>query len=751
MTHRIRSTVLAALLAVSPSIVRAAEPGYDPADTWPFAPKEDKYAADCLLDLRDMNEKAAGEHGVIRLAEGGMSFVRGDGQPIRFWAANAGGQEKQADIDDQLRFLAKKGVNMIRLHRSLPNPKEGSRITDVDEKEIDTIFRYVAAAKRNGIYVTLSPYWAAFNAPKSWNIADYANTSLWGIMFFNDELQDGYRAWTKELYTRVNPYTGVALKDEPAIGIIQVMNEDSLLFWTFQGIKPAQMKILGKKYAAWLTTKYGSPEKALAAWGGERAKGDDLAAGVVGFYPTYDMIANATGNKAKRLTDQTQFIAEIQRKFYADMAAHYRSLGCKQLVNAMNWRSADPVKLDDLERWTYTATDIPAVNIYYGGLHVGKNNGYRIDPGHFITNESVLKDPRQFTDNLKQTVGHPMIITEAAWTNPNLYQTEAPFLMGAYQSLTGVDVTYWFAMGDRQWLLDPRRMFWPVNGSYAVDKWSTNTYTTLGMFPAAAVAFRDAYVREADKPVVYEERKLEDLFERRIPIISEGGKYDPNRDAGAFSPQSTIKQEVDRLAFLVGPVHVKFGGDPANNRVSAELPKLMGKADGVVRSITGELAFDYKKGVCTVATDKFAGACGFLKDAGGSFSPGKAVTIKSDNPYAAVSVVALDDQPLDSSKRILIQVGTMARLTDFKTKPAKFQAEGGGKGKTVDGEEIVNTGKPPYLVSATHATVQLKNAGVTKATLLDPDGYAIREVPLKHDGGAVMIELPKDTMYLLLR
>jgi len=238
MKHRIRPTVLTALTllllpAIVPSSVHAAEEHYDPADTWAFVPKDDTFAADCLLDLRDLNEKTAGEHGVIRLAEGGMSFVRGDGQPIRFWAANAGGLEKQEEIDEQLRFLAKKGVNMIRLHRSVPSAKEGSKITDVDEKEIDTIFRYVAAAKKNGIYVTLSPYWASLSAPKSWNVADYANTSLWGILFFNDDLQAAYRAWTKELYTRTNPYTGVALKDDPAVAIIQVQNEDSLLFWTF--------------------------------------------------------------------------------------------------------------------------------------------------------------------------------------------------------------------------------------------------------------------------------------------------------------------------------------------------------------------------------------------------------------------------------------------------------------------------------------------------------------------------------------
>ena len=49
-----------------------------------------------------------------------------------------------------MRFLAKKGVNMIRLHQSIPNAKEGAKITDINEQELDTIFRYVAAARKNG-------------------------------------------------------------------------------------------------------------------------------------------------------------------------------------------------------------------------------------------------------------------------------------------------------------------------------------------------------------------------------------------------------------------------------------------------------------------------------------------------------------------------------------------------------------------------------------------------------------------------
>jgi len=722
------------------------------ADAWPFEPAEDKFAADCLLDLRSMNESVAGEHGMIRLSADAESFVRGDGRPIRFWAANAAGQTSAEDIDTQVRFLAKKGVNMIRLHRSVPSAKEGSKITDVDDAEIDTIFKYVAAAKKNGVYVTLSPFWASLRAPASWGIEDYAGQSLWGVLFFNDDLKAAYKAWTTQLYTRVNPYTGVALKDEPAIALIQVANEDSLLFWTFQGIKPAQMRTLGRKYGQGLAKKYGSVHKALAAWGGEAAKGDDLSAGVAGLYPTYEMLQDAGGNKGRRLADQTQFLGELQRDFYAEMEAHYRALGCRQLVNAMNWRSADPVKLDDLERWTYTATDVSATNSYFGGLHVGKNNGFRIDPGHYLTSKSALHDPVDLTANLKQTAGKPMLVTEAAWTHPNLYQSEGPFLMAAYQSLTGVDATYWFSAGEKQWLLDPRRTFWKVGDSYALDKWSIDTPTCVGMFPAFAMAFRQGLIKQSDRPAVYEERSMQDLYDRKVPIVSEGGKYDPNRDAGSFSPRSKIRQEVDRLAFLVGPVVVKYGGDPANSR-TVGLSKYIDREQGVVRSLTGEIETDWKRGVCTVKAEKFAGVCGFLKDAGGAgrvFELG-AVTIRSDDDYATIAAVAMDDAPLSTSKQVLVQVGTTARLTGWETRPARFKAEGGGKGADVDGEEIVNTGSPPWQVAATRATVTLSNPYIRRATRLDPNGYAAADVPLNRTGDTVTVELPKDTMYLILR
>lgn len=714
---------------------------------WAFVVPEDAYKSDALMDLSSLNEKVAGEKGYITRSKDGMDFVRGDGQPIRFWGVVSNGSEMNPDdMEEHCRWLAKRGVNMVRLHRTICDTKEGAKITDVNQKDLDGIFRFVSVAKKHGIYVTLSSFWAHATAPKSWGLEDYAGKQVWGLMYFNDDLKNAYKAWTKQLYTTVNPYTGIALKDDPSIAIVQIKNEDSLLFWTFDGISGAQKRLLQKKYGDWLVKEYGSLDKALVAWGGQKIEGDDSAGGRMAFEIIWKMTTQPEQPfYTPRLRDQTEFLGRLQYDFYAEIEQHYRGMGCKQLINAMNWRSADQVVLDDIERWTYTANQVSAVNFYTGGTHVGQDNGWRINPGHFLTSESVLKNPNTLPCNLKQTLGLPMMITETSWTDPALYQTEGPFLHCAYQSLSGVDVTYWFAYGNPGYEMDPRYTFANMGGHYALHKWSGNTPQQAGMFPAFALAFRNSYIKQAPQPAVYEERKLEDMWERKVPIISESGRFDPNRDQGAFAKESPIKQEVDRLAFLVGPVHVRYGGDPKNNKV-ADLSKYIDRNAGTVKSLTGEIALNYKSGVCTINAPAIQGVSGFLKDAGGQFQFAN-VTVASQNDYATIATVSMDGKPLNASAKVLIQVGTTSKTTGWATKKAKFKADG----KEVEGEEVVATGTAPWQIAHTKATITISNPGLSKATLLDVNGYAVKAVPAQKVGDKLTVTLPENAMYVIVQ
>jgi hypothetical protein len=715
--------------------------------TWAFTHPKDPFEARAVLDLRSLNEKEAGATGFLRVAPDGRGFVKGDGQPIRLWAIGSDVYRKASrdDMARHARFLAKVGVNMVRIHTQLAPGKKGSRLTDVDQQEIDRIWQFVAVLKKEGIYVTISPYWATRRDVTDWGIDGLTGTTeLWGVLFFDEKLREGYKAWVRALYEPKNPYTGIPLAQDPAVGIIQVQNEDSLLFWTLQGMKPALRERLGKQFGQWLVKKYGSLEKAKQAWQGTGNAEDDFANGKVGLYRTWHLTQDWKDGLAKRVNDEHQFYAETQRRFYAGIADFYRKqLGCRQLLNASNWVTADPVKFNDSERWTYTAMDVLAVNRYTGGLHVGANNGWRIDPGHHFTNQSCLTDPRALPVNLKQVVGHPILVTESTWVSPEGYQSEGPFLVSAYQSLTGVAGYYWFAATAPAYDLDPSLRFLNLNGQHPLFKWSCSTPTLQAQFPAAALIHRKGYLKQGEV-VVHEERPLEDLWARKVPVIAEDKSFEPNRYQGATgSEKSKVTGGADPLAFLVGPVEVKYGGDPAKTTV-LDLSKYIDGGRKTVQSITGEIRLNHGIGLCTIDAPRAQGACGFLKRAGTIAVTD--VTIRSGNDYATVYVVSLDDQPLRTSARLLVQTGTQARLTGWQSKPAEFKTDK----KTVNGREIVTTGKPPWRVVNTDMTLVIANPNLKTATLLDTAGYPLRKVQGEQAGGKFTIRLPAETLYLVL-
>ena len=100
----------------------------DPAQAWNFTPEPDRFSPQALLDLRYLNEAVAGQSGFIRRSDNGQDFVTGAGQPIRFWAVNTEiWKSKPSAMAEHARFLAKRGVNMVRWHGQIPssNPKDG--------------------------------------------------------------------------------------------------------------------------------------------------------------------------------------------------------------------------------------------------------------------------------------------------------------------------------------------------------------------------------------------------------------------------------------------------------------------------------------------------------------------------------------------------------------------------------------------------------------------------------------------------
>lgn len=736
----------------SSDTTRVYTPGPDEPGRFAFVPKADDFSPGALLDLRYLNEKVAGEAGPLKVDPATGDFLLGSGKPVRFWCVNTGvarekgftarplGRKTEPDLARHARFLAKRGVNMVRLHAHV-NPGADQPITAINEGDRDWIWRTVAAMKKEGVYTTISPYWA--NTTKfgaSWNIPGGANQSTHGVLFFDETLQEAYKGWLRKLFAEKNPYTGISLAQDAGVGIIQLQNEDSLLFWTINNLGPDQKKRLGKKFGDWLKKKYGSLDAASTAWEGNKLPGDDAAAGVMDFHNIWEMTQNRSGGHARRLDDQLHFWSETMYDFNKKMATFLRNeLGCKQLINAGNWRTADTARLNDAERWSYTANEVLAVNRYFGGLHVGKNNGWAVENGDEFTSISALKEPKKFPLNVKQAKGHPILVTESSWVMPNDFAAEGPFLISVYQSLTGVDGYFWFATGDDEWT-EPESAngYMPSQG-----KWLFGNPDMLGTFPAAALMYRMGYIKRGE-PVVNEGRALTDLWQRRTPVVSEEASFDPNRDAGNMAPTSSVKTPMPDEAFLAGPVVVDYGGEASKTKV-ADLSAYVNPTEGFVRSNTGQVRLNWKKGHCILNAPQAQGVAAFFKEQN-AFKLSD-VEITSTNEFGTVSVVSMDGKPLKTSGKVLVQVGTQSRPTGWKEAPTTIKVQEG----SFPGLKVENYGKAPWQVIRPKVTLKVANATLKKATVLDTNGNAAGSVSLTKTANGVQFTFPETALYVVLQ
>jgi hypothetical protein len=265
----------------------------------------------------------------------------------------------------------------------------------------------------------------------------------------------------------------------------------------------------------------------------------------------------------------------------------------------------------------------------------------------------------------------------------------------------------------------------------------------LGQFPATALIFRQRLV-EAGKPAVLEHRRLQDLWERKTPIISEESGWDPNRDTGNIALTSSVKTAIDPLAYLVGAVRVVYESDPARTEV-VDLSRYIDRQKKTVRSITGQIETDYGRGVYRVNSPTAQAVAGFLKDAGPQHLADVDVTCR--NQYATVVVVPLDGKPIRESGKVLVQVGTVCRPTGWTAVPTRARING----KQSDCFRILSAGKSPFQVENTDATVTVANPSLTKAVLLDINGMATpTPVEAKSGGGKVTVVLPANAIYLVL-
>jgi hypothetical protein len=122
------------------------------------------------------------------------------------------------------------------------------------------------------------------------------------------------------------------------------------------------------------------------------------------------------------------------------------------------------------------------------------------------------------------------------------------------------------------------------------------------------------------------------------------------------------------------------------------------------------------------------------------------VTITSTNEYATIELVSMDGINIDHSKKILLQVGTIFRPTNWSEEATTIA----NKNQQLTGFKITNTGKMPWLGMPVNGSITVKNKLIKKAIQLDAAGQVIKKLDIQTTGDGVALKLPADAYYILL-
>ncbi|NKC03272.1 hypothetical protein HED55_07670 [Ochrobactrum haematophilum] len=151
------------------------------------------------------------------------------------WRLPSAGKIDHAFIDRYVRQLRLHGYNIARLHfldTDLMLNRDGD--FNFDPEALDRIRYLMAALKREGIYWTIDGLTAESGALGGRDMNRWGpEGNLKRRIYVDDTAFEHWLRFQKEVYATVNPYTGLAPLQDPALALIIPFNENGIEFTSF--------------------------------------------------------------------------------------------------------------------------------------------------------------------------------------------------------------------------------------------------------------------------------------------------------------------------------------------------------------------------------------------------------------------------------------------------------------------------------------------------------------------------------------
>ncbi|MHC8320952.1 glycoside hydrolase 5 family protein [Pseudomonas sp. GB2N2] len=533
--------------------------------SWP-TDKVDLKTSPVDLSFLNANEKPAGKRGFVKAVGEQLQFA--DNTPARFWGTNVTAYALYRTPDEDIKLQAKRlsalGFNLVRLHHhdspwvspnifgdpavphdtQLPNPES--------LKKIDL---WVKALKDEGIYVWLDMHVERALTDKD-NIYGFeemprnsANSAdLKGYAYVNITIQQAMKRFAAAYVTHVNPYTGLAYKDDPTIAAVLITNENDV------------------------TNHFGN---ALLPDKGVPKHSKLYMAEAEAFAKQHNLSANQTWRSWEHGPSKL-FLNDLERRFDVDMIEHLRGLGVKvPIATTSTWG------LDGLSSLpALTSGDVIDVHSYGGGGQLEKNP---------LTTAGIVD-----WIAAGQVTGKPLTVTE--WNNepfPTPDRHSLPLYVAAAASHQGWDALMQYAYSQ-----EPLSGAWVTAGNWH----SYNDPALLATLPAAALLYRRADVREATTTYVFAPTPAT-LFNQSITPANSALL----RTAMGKGKLQIAMPQTPQLPWLqTGAIasDAQVFHDPDQSLLDANASE--------ATTDTGELKRNWKQGIYTINTPRTQAATGWI-------------------------------------------------------------------------------------------------------------------------------------------
>lgn len=689
-----------------------------------------------VLNLASTLDAPAGRDGFVTVENG--HFVKPDGERFRAWGVNLAFGACFPDKEDApavAAYLARLGVNVARLHfldagetrtrtradlytysdpesairrrhrGLLDNGKDDTR--SLSEESLDYLDYFVNELKKAGIYVNIN-----LNVGRVFRAGDdvpqYESLSIAkASVLFDDRLIELQKEYAGQLLCHVNPYTGNAYADEPAVLCVEIVNENSLVeAWkgkrlrgkadenskgTWTDIPSYYADELTAKYNQWLRKNLTPYD--VAAIAAEAGVSED------GVIPRLDPSEFSEASEL-RFHSEARFIIQTERDFYTGMYDYLKDvLKVRSLVAANSDHNHYENGYALLS--SVSLLDFVDGHVYWHdyanhlGDAPGKERWARKDNLPMVSVPEISTVARLSRSAVE---GMPFTISEANNGNYNDYHCEGIPAIGAYASLQDWDGFYCYSLSH----YDPKlwNTYIPNGLDIVADP------IRLANLAAYGLIFRKGYLSPARTTVYrgYDEYdRIEGIRDTLgvMPFFTEG-----------FSPMTPLLYRTRIASF---------------SRSISDYPEI--EHDGSYVSETEELVWNASddESHLTICAPECEAFVGFVPDEGLTLSN---MTVDIDNGFASVTLVSLDEKPISKSEKMLLVTTARSGFTGMEWT----------KGQS---RQIVK-GTRPVTIEPVRGRIGLSGLEKAKAVVMQPlDGYGnpLRSVSIPVRKGNAKLEI----------